>query len=69
MKGGNRMLENHQLHCIICGEHKAEGEGIRIVTEFICQSCEIEMVQTDVKDAKYPFFIHQMKQIFVEKNA
>lgn len=58
-----------QQHCIICGEHKTEEEGIRIVTEFICGSCEMEMIRTDVRDAKYPFFIHQMKQIFMEKNA
>ncbi|MFF2484410.1 sigma factor G inhibitor Gin [Paenibacillus sp. NPDC058071] len=63
------MSEDRQLHCIICGEQKAEGEGIRIVTEFICETCETEMVHTDVQDAKYPFFIHQMKQIFIEKNA
>ncbi|MFX3634169.1 MAG: sigma factor G inhibitor Gin [Candidatus Pristimantibacillus sp.] len=63
------MSEDRQLHCIICGEHKVEGEGIRIVSEFICETCEAEMVRTDVKDAKYPFFIHQMKQIFIEKNA
>jgi len=63
------MVEDRALHCIICGEDKAEGEGIRIVSGFICETCESEMVRTDVKDAKYPFFIHQMKQIFIEKNA
>ncbi|MFF2094458.1 sigma factor G inhibitor Gin [Paenibacillus sp. NPDC058174] len=63
------MTEDRRLHCIICRQHKAEGEGICIVTEFICDSCEAEMVRTDVQDAKYPFFIHQMKQIFIEKNA
>ncbi|MDQ6420780.1 sigma factor G inhibitor Gin [Paenibacillus sp. LHD-117] len=63
------MNEIRDHHCIICGTPKAEGEGIRIVSGFICESCETEMVQTDVQDAKYPFFIHQMKQLFVEKNA
>lgn len=63
------MSEDRQLHCIICGQQKAADEGILIVSEFICESCEAEMVRTDVKDAKYPFFIHQMKQIFIEKNA
>jgi len=61
--------EKLSLQCIICGEQKADGEGIRIVSEFICEACETEMVHTDVMDAKYPFFIHQMKQIFMEKNA
>lgn len=60
-------IRNH--YCIICGQQKAEDEGIRIVAGFICGPCEVEMVQTDVRDAKYPFFIHQMKQIFMEKNA
>ncbi len=64
-------IRSHQhLHqCTICGNDKAEGEGIRIVLGFICSDCESEMVRTDVRDAKYPFFIHQMKQLFVEKNA
>jgi hypothetical protein len=53
--------------CIICGQTKEH--GILIISEFICEDCEHEMVQTDVMDAKYPFFIHQMKQIFYKKHA
>ncbi|ANS76405.1 inhibitor of sigma-G Gin [Paenibacillus yonginensis] len=53
--------------CIICGKTKAQ--GIKIVSEFICEECEAEMVHTDVKDEKYDFFIHQMKQIWVQLNA
>lgn len=63
------MNESPSLKCIICGEQKNEGEGIRIVSEFICEACEMEMVQTDVMDVKYPFFIHQMKQIFTSTNS
>jgi len=53
--------------CIICGHEKQE--GLRIINEFICESCELEMVRTEVQDAKYPFFIHQLKQIWIQKNA
>lgn len=53
--------------CIICNEPRRE--GIIIVNGFICDACEAEMVNTDVQDAKYPFFIHQMKQIWYRKNA
>ncbi|MFC5648866.1 sigma factor G inhibitor Gin [Paenibacillus solisilvae] len=53
--------------CIICGHDKQE--GIRIVDEFICETCEVEMVRTEVQDAKYPFFIHQLKRIWIQKNA
>jgi superfamily II helicase len=63
------MNDNREHFCIICSQQKAEGQGIRIVSEFICETCEEEMIRTDVKDDKYPFFIHQMKQIFLEKNA
>ncbi|RXZ79251.1 inhibitor of sigma-G Gin [Paenibacillaceae bacterium] len=59
------MQQETRLHqCIICGNVKEN--GIHIVTEFICDGCESEMVQTDVKDAKYPFFVHQLKQIWVD---
>jgi len=58
-----------QPHCIICGCQKEKEDGIYIVSEFICKSCEMEMVQTDVKDDKYPYFINRMKQILIKKNA
>ena len=65
-----KVMDNKLEHqCVICGEQKSEGEGIRIISGFICEPCEMEMVRTDVRDDKYPFFIHQMKQIFLEKNA
>ena len=48
--------------CMICGQQQLD--GIRIGSGFICVSCEEEIVHTDVRDAKYPFFIHQMKQIW-----
>ncbi|MBO7748082.1 sigma factor G inhibitor Gin [Paenibacillus sp. MWE-103] len=53
--------------CIICGIEKLE--GMRIIDGFICDSCETEMVQTDVQDAKYPFFIHQLRRIWYQNNA
>lgn len=49
--------------CIVCGLSKEE--GITVVTEFICSSCETEMVQSTTKDEKYPFFIRQLRQIWV----
>jgi hypothetical protein len=61
------MEECLEMPCIICGHLKTN--GIRILSEFICESCETEMVQTDVQDVKYPYFIHQMKQILYRKNA
>ncbi|WP_248929122.1 sigma factor G inhibitor Gin [Paenibacillus hamazuiensis] len=65
----SEMAERQQepCTCIICGQQKKE--GIMIITEFICDECEAEMVRTDVKDAKYPFFIHQMKRILYKMNA
>ena len=52
--------------CIVCEQSKEE--GIFIVSEFICTDCETEMVHTDAQDAKYPFFIHQLKQIWLQQN-
>lgn len=53
--------------CIICG--RRETDGLRIAEEFICSACEREMVHTEVWDAKYPFFIHRMKQMWRQKDA
>jgi hypothetical protein len=59
--------ELRETTCIVCGEARAE--GITIIGEFICEACESEMVQTDVKDEKYPFFIHQLRQIWYSRDA
>ncbi|MBJ6361306.1 sigma factor G inhibitor Gin [Paenibacillus sp. GCM10012307] len=59
--------ENRQPCCIVCGHEKEE--GIFVLSEFICDTCESEMVRTDVRDAKYPFFIHQLRQIWLKKDA
>lgn len=61
------MNETSGTCCIICGQLK--DTGIHIVTEFICEACEFEIVRTDVKDEKYPFFVHQLKQIWVQNNV
>jgi hypothetical protein len=53
--------------CIICGQPKEE--GITVVTEFICMSCESEMVRTNAGDEKYPFFVRQLRQLWVRFHA
>ncbi|GIP41385.1 hypothetical protein J31TS4_46650 [Paenibacillus sp. J31TS4] len=53
--------------CIVCQQPKES--GIRIVTEFLCESCEAELVRTDVQDEKYPFYIRQLKRIWYQQNA
>jgi len=59
--------DEKQEVCMIC--KRPQVEGLHIVEEFICLDCERELVQTDVQDEKYPFFINQMKQVWQQKNA
>ncbi|GAB6992532.1 sigma factor G inhibitor Gin [Paenibacillus pini] len=58
-------MEDQTEHvCIICRHVKQE--GIRVVSQFICEDCEAEMVHTNAEDAKYRYFIHQMRQISMQ---
>ncbi|MFV9511756.1 sigma factor G inhibitor Gin [Tepidibacillus sp. LV47] len=52
--------------CVMCGQK--EKEGIFIQGGFICDNCEKEIVQTEVQDEKYRYFIQQLKQLWL-KNA
>ncbi|GIQ67253.1 inhibitor of sigma-G Gin [Xylanibacillus composti] len=61
------MESQEQVQCIICSQLKRD--GIHICTSFICTDCESELVRTDVLDDKYSFFIKQMRQIVLKKNA
>ena len=56
-----------ERHCIVCNQAKTD--GIVIVDHFICANCEQEIVQTDVKDAKYSFYIHQLKRLWMQLQA
>jgi|GEM_PF-358662 len=53
--------------CLICG--RGQRIGLHIAEEFICSDCEREMVRTEVWDAKYPYFVHRMKQMWRRKDA
>jgi hypothetical protein len=65
---GEPAMEKPELPtCIICNLEKPE--GIFILSEFICDDCEAEIVRTDVQDEKYPFFIHQLKVNLILKDA
>ncbi|MFK7696830.1 sigma factor G inhibitor Gin [Paenibacillus sp. HJGM_3] len=59
--------EVQNTKCIICEQEKPL--GIRICSQFVCDECESEMVNTDVSDARYPFFIHQMNKIWYRVDA
>lgn len=50
--------------CIICGMKKCD--GITIHSGFICDTCEEEIVHTEVDSEKYPFFIKRMKEIWLK---
>ena len=58
----------HNQTCIVCSRETQE-QGINIWDHFICRNCEGEMVATDVYDEKYPFFIRQMRKIWLKENA
>ncbi|AOZ92842.1 inhibitor of sigma-G Gin [Paenibacillus crassostreae] len=61
-------MNDHAEHvCIICGQGKEE--GIWIISQFICETCESEMVHTNTEEAKYRYFIHQMRKISMQVHA
>lgn len=60
-------MEEQKHHCIVCGN--LSEKGIHICEQWICAMCEDEIVQTDVEDEKYPFFIHQLRQIWYKSNV
>ncbi|UKS31334.1 sigma factor G inhibitor Gin [Paenibacillus sp. HWE-109] len=43
--------------------------GIHIITAFICDECNNEIVKTNVNDQRYPFFVKQMRKAFHTGNS
>ncbi|MCA1012952.1 sigma factor G inhibitor Gin [Halobacillus halophilus] len=46
--------------CSICS--KETGDGIYLLSVYICASCEKEMIETSTDDPKYQFFVNQMSK-------
>ncbi|MGE8207440.1 sigma factor G inhibitor Gin [Heyndrickxia sp. NPDC080065] len=53
--------ENIRKTCIICDQSKER--GFHLYTSFICSDCEKDIIQTDINDPKYRFFINQLKLV------
>jgi hypothetical protein len=47
--------------CIVCSQPKQQ--GITVVTEFICSSCESDIVRTEAQDDQYSFFVRQLRRL------
>jgi hypothetical protein len=53
--------------CIVCNQRKEL--GIHIWGKFVCVSCEREIVQTDVKDSNYDYYIQRLKRIWLDATS
>ncbi|HEX7065185.1 MAG TPA: sigma factor G inhibitor Gin [Bacillales bacterium] len=47
--------------CLICEEKKET--GIHICHQFICESCEQELVNTDTGDASYLYYLRKLRNL------
>lgn len=71
MDGGGERDMKSAIHssigetCIVCEEQKEK--GIHLYTSFICKECEGTMLQTDVEDPKYKFYLQQLRKITIPK--
>ncbi|PTX55209.1 inhibitor of sigma-G Gin protein [Melghirimyces profundicolus] len=54
--------KDDRIRCIVCNQWREQ--GIEILDEFICESCEKEIVKTDVEDQKYPYFVTRLKHLW-----
>lgn len=46
--------------CIVC--EKKKEEGFHLYTSFICSECHQKIINTDVTDKKYRFYVKQLKK-------
>ncbi|WP_096186125.1 sigma factor G inhibitor Gin [Evansella halocellulosilytica] len=47
--------------CLICKEKKEA--GIHLVNFFICKHCERDVVESDVEDESYDYYVEQLSQV------
>lgn len=52
--------------CIICEEKKTS--GIYICNQLICNSCQKEIVETEVEDIRYNYLVEKLKKLSLNIN-
>jgi len=56
-------LKNDET-CIIC--EKTTAVGIHICNQLICENCQNELIETDVNDDRYKFFVEKLGKLSVK---
>ncbi|BBN97330.1 sigma factor G inhibitor Gin [Sporolactobacillus terrae] len=59
------LKEQTQEVCLVCGRHKTE--GIHIFNQLICNSCQKKIVETDVTDWKYKYYMDKLAKLRIGK--
>ncbi|MDR6227139.1 sigma factor G inhibitor Gin [Desmospora profundinema] len=56
-----------RISCVVCQEEQTE--GITILEAFICKDCERDIVKTEVEDMRYPHYVVQMRQLWMDRDT
>ncbi|WP_017729539.1 sigma factor G inhibitor Gin [Halalkalibacterium ligniniphilum] len=49
--------------CLVCEQQKPS--GMQLGTSFICETCEREIVQTEIDDAAYLFYVKKLRNLSI----
>ncbi len=60
------MSEEFRPVCMICERECDEHEGIKILSQFICTDCEKDIVNTNVDDDLYDYFVEKLRTLWLD---
>lgn len=52
--------------CVVCENVKKK--GYHILSAFICNECDKDIIQTETDDQAYMFFVKQLRKIMSKQN-
>ncbi len=55
--------EKQRKQCFICEKRRII--GITIGSQFMCETCERDVVSTDTSDSNYSFYLHRLERLKV----
>ncbi|WNF37102.1 sigma factor G inhibitor Gin [Bacillaceae bacterium IKA-2] len=55
--------EQYRETCSICEQRALKEKGIHIYNIFICESCEREIVSSDVGDPFYKYYLQKLRKL------
>lgn len=59
--------ERKKVSCAFCQKEIWDDQALKVREHFLCEECELKLVQSPVWDVAYPAYVEKVKEFWINK--